>query len=214
MYRIHGFFTQNTMKTLYVLEELGVEFEFRFVNLGKGEQRSEEFLGMTPIGKVPLLEHDGEYLFESGAICRYLATTEKSPLFPADKLERARVDQWMMFFTCHPGRWLTQIYFEKLIKPVAGLGDPDPAAIEKAEGFAHQQLKLADRWLAGRDWLANDTLSIADLYALAYVEQVTPIGFPLSEHPGVESWFNRIRSRDSVARARALVQPYLGVLGR
>ncbi len=51
MYRLHGFFTQNTMKTLYVLEELGVDYEFRFVDLTKGENKSESFQNMTPLAK-------------------------------------------------------------------------------------------------------------------------------------------------------------------
>jgi len=93
MYRLHGFFTQNTMKPLYVLEELGVDYEFHFVDLVKRENRSDEFQKMTPASKVPVLEHDGEYLFESGPICRYVSSVEKSPLYPADKLQRARVDQ-------------------------------------------------------------------------------------------------------------------------
>ena len=83
MYRLHGFYTQNTLKTLYVLEELGVEFEFRFVDLAKGENRSQEFRALNPAGRVPVLEHDGQFLFESGAIARYVASLEHSPLFPA-----------------------------------------------------------------------------------------------------------------------------------
>ena len=59
MYRLHGFFTQNTMKPLYVLEELGVDYEFSFVNLMTGENRSDSFRKMTPATKVPVLEHDG-----------------------------------------------------------------------------------------------------------------------------------------------------------
>lgn len=211
MYRLHGFFTQNTMKTLYVLEELEVDFEYVFVNLSTGENRTETFQAMTPIGKVPVLEHDGQFLFESGPICRYVATEEKSPLFPADKLERARVDQWMTFFTCHPGRWLTEIYFEKIIKPLAGLGETNQAACEKAAKFAHQQLKQLDGWFGHNQWLANNALSIAEPFALAYLEQASAIGFSLAEHPRVEAWFKRIEARDSTARARARVQPYLPV---
>jgi glutathione S-transferase len=208
MYRLHGFYTQNTMKTLYVLEELGVEFEYRFVDLAKGENRTDAFRAMTPVGKVPVLEHDGEFLFESGAICRYVASLEHSPLYPADKLQRARVDQWMTFFTCHPGRWLTDIYFEKIIKPMAGMGETDLAACDKAAKFAHQQLKVIERWLEMRDWLANDALSIAEPFALAYMEQVHAIGFSLDEHPRVQAWLQRLEAREGTERARARVRPY------
>ena len=209
MYRLHGFFTQNTMKPLYVLEELGVDYEYRFVDLVKGENRSDEFQKMTPASKVPVLEHDGEFLFESGPICRYVSSVEKSPLYPADKLQRARVDQWMTFFTCHPGRWLTKLYFEKVIKQAANLGEPDVAGCEEAIKFAHQQLSIVEQWFEHTDWLANDAFSIADPFALAYLEQVRAINFSLDDHPRVMAWFERLETRDSTARARARVQPYV-----
>ena len=55
MYRLHVFFTQNTMKTLYVLEEIGVDYEYCYVDLAKGDNRSDEFRRMTPVGRVPVL---------------------------------------------------------------------------------------------------------------------------------------------------------------
>lgn len=209
MYRLHGFFTQNTMKTLYVLEELGVDYEFCYVNLLKGENRSDSFQKMTPVGKVPVLEHDGEFLFESGVICRYVSSVEKSPLYPANQLQRARVDQWMTYFTCHPGRWLSRIFFEQVIKPKANLGEPDAAACEEAVKLAHQQFRIVDDWLEHTDWLANDALSIADPFALAYVEQVRAIDFPLGGYSRVEAWFERLEALDSTARARAQVRTYM-----
>ena len=209
MYTLHGFFTQNSMKTLYVLQELGVDWEFRFVDLLQGGNRSEDFRAMTPVGKVPVLEHDGEFLFESGAICRYVASVEKSPLYPADKLQRARVDQWMTYWTCHPGRWLTNMYFERVIKPVAGFGPPDEDDCARSEKFAGQQMKVLERWLGEHEWLANDTFSIAEPFALAYIEQAGPIGYSLDEYPSVKSWFERLEARDTPAAVRALVQPYV-----
>lgn len=208
MYRLHGFFTQNTMKTLYVLESVGANYEFVFVDLFKGGNRTDAFRAMTPVGKVPLLEHDGETLFESGAICRYVASEEKSPLYPADKLERARVDQWMTFFSCHAGRWLTELYWQKVMKPGAGIGETDTRRCEEAERFALSSLKAVERQLDGRDWLANDTLSIVEPYALAYLEQAPVTGFDLSDFPRVLDWYRRIEQLPAVERARGRVEPY------
>lgn len=212
MYRLHGFFTQNTLKTLYVLEEIGAEYEYCFVDLGKGANRTDEFRLMTPVGKVPVLEHDGNFLFESGAICRYAASMEKSPLYPADKMERARVDQWMTFFTCHPGRWLTNLYFEKIIKPVAGLGETNEDRCAESVRFANAQLKAVERHLATRDWLANDTLSIAEPFALAYLEQARAVNFDLDVFPRVKQWFDRIDQREAPARVRAMVKPHVDTM--
>jgi glutathione S-transferase len=203
MFRLYGFITQNTLKTLYVLEEVSPDFEFHFVNLAAGEQNSDEFAAKTPVGKVPVLEHDGEYLFESGAICRYVANVTDSPLYPADKLQRARVDQWMDFFTCHLGRWFTKLFFETVIKPKFNLGEPDAAGIAEADKFARVQLKMLDAQLEKSHWLANDALSIADLFAFAYIEQHRAIDFSLEDYPNVKAWLKRVDSRESIANARA-----------
>lgn len=203
MLRLYGFPTQNSMKTLYVLEESGIDFEFVFVDLAQGEQNSASFQQKTPMGKVPLLEHDGEYLFESGAICRYVGNISKSPLYPEDALQRARVDQWLDFFSCHLGRWFSTIFFEQVIKPKYGLGESNAASIEEATTFAGQQLEMLNGLLEKTDWLANDAFSIADLFAFAYVEQYRVIEFPLQEYPNVQAWFDRVEARSSVAKARA-----------
>ena len=203
MFRLYGFFTQNTLKTLYVLEEVVGDFEFLFVDLSKGEQRAEAFLKMTPIGKVPLLEHDGEYLFESGAICRYVANTSDSDLYPSDSMRRARVDQWMDFFSCHLGHWFTKIFYEAVIKPKFDLGSPDEKGIAEATKFVHSQLKMLNRHLDESEWLANDAFSIADLFAFAYVEQHKQVDVSLDDYANVKAWFERVESRPSIARAKA-----------
>ena len=208
MFRLHGFFTQNTLKTLYVLDEVGAEYEFCFVDLAKGENRTEEFRARTPVGKLPVLEHDGNHLFESGTICRYVASVAKSPLYPADKLQRAYVDQWMTFFSCHAGRWLTNLFFEKIMKPAAGMGDTDEQSCAQSLHYLTAQLKAVERGLEGREWLANDTFSIAEPFALAYLEQAGPVGFDLSDYPRVGEWFGRIDKREAPARVRAMVKPY------
>lgn len=203
MFRLHGFYTQNTRKALYVLEAVGADFEFCYVDLLKLENRSEAFQRLTPVGKVPVLEHGGETLFESGAICRYVANVLDSPLYPADKLQRARVDQWLDFFTCHLGRWLTTLYFENVMKPRAGIGAADPADCAEATKFAYRQLKMLNRWLEHREWLANDAESIADHFALAYLEQVHDIDFSLADYPEVASYLARLEGMNGTVRAQA-----------
>lgn len=202
MLRLYGFTTQNTLKTLYVLEATGIDYDFQFVNLAKGEQRTDEFAAKTPIGKVPLLEHDGQYLFESGAICRYVGNVCDSPLYPADKMQRAQVDQWMDFFTCHLGRWFTTLYFDAVIRPHFNLGDSDEKAVAEANKYIAIQMAIVDKHLAQNNWLANKAFSIADLFAFAYVEQHRDINYSIDDYVNVRAWFDRIESRDAIANAR------------
>ncbi len=201
MLKLHGFYTQNTMKTLYVLEELGCDYEFAFVDLFKGEHKSEAFSKLTPVGKAPVLQVGDESIFESGAICRYLANKEGSALYPEEFMARAKVDQWMDFFSCHLGRWINTLYFENIIKSKAGMGETDPKVCDEATNFALQQLAIIDGQLERTGYLTGGTLSIADFFAFAYVEQVGPLEFSLDDFPNVENWLGKLESRESIARA-------------
>jgi len=206
MIKIFGFPTQNTKKVLYVAEELNVDYEFDFVDLTKGEQKSKEFSQKTPIGKVPVLQHDGRHLFESGAICCYLAEVQDSPLYPIDKFARALVNQWMDFFNNHLGRWFNSLYFNKIIRPKYGMGEPDPKELAEAVEFANQQCEKVDAHLGANKYLTGPNLTIADLFAFASVEQTAAIDFSLEPYPNLKSWMEKIGKRDSIARALQRLQ--------
>ncbi len=206
MYRLLGFPTPNVLKTLYVLEEVGADYKFEYVDLTKGEHKRPEFLKLNPVGKIPVLVRDGESLFESGAICRYVANAADSPLYPKDKMQRARVDQWMDFFSLHLGRWLSTLFFENLIKKRFGAGDPDPKTCEEALKFAREQLSIVDRWLQGSKYFVGNNLTIADLFAFAYLELTGPCRISMGEFPHVQSWLEKVGSRESIQKARGRAQ--------
>ena len=81
--KIYGFATNNVLKVVLTACELDLDFEFVLLNPGAGEHKSEDHLKRHPMGKVPVLEDGGDYLFESNAICRYLANREQSPMYGA-----------------------------------------------------------------------------------------------------------------------------------
>jgi glutathione S-transferase len=195
-------FYQQYQKTLYVLEELGVDYEFKYVDLFKGEHKEDSFLKLNPLGKTPVLKHNNDSLFESGAICRYVANVAESSLYPEDKLQRAKVDQWMDFFSCHLGKWLSTLYFENIIKEKANLGSPNKDNCDEAINFANQQFSVVDKWLSENKYLAGDELTIADLFAFAYIEQVNDYNFSLDEFQNVTAWFDKLDQRESIIRGR------------
>lgn len=83
------------------------------------------------------------------------------------------------------------------------MGERDQKGCEEALKFAHQQIAVVDNFLESTQWLANDSLSVADLFAFAYLEQFRPIQFPLDDYTHVQSWYDRIEGRESITRARA-----------
>ena len=208
MMRLFGFYTQNTRKALYAVEAVGVDFEFRFVDLSKGEQRSDDFLAKYPVGKVPVLQHGDLHLFESGAIARYVGNVAESPLYPQEAASRARVDQWLDYFVCHPGRWLTSLYFNTVIRPKFGLGEASDEELAEAAKFAAQSAKVLDRHLADNDWLTGASPSIADWCGLAYIEQERDIDydFDLEPYANLMRWYRRMADDPLVARANARLE--------
>lgn len=198
MYRLYGMPTQNTLKAAYILDAIGVKYEYQFVNLGKGEHKSEAFLKINPVGKVPALKHNDFCMFESGAICRYIANAENSSLYPDDKIERAVADQWLDFFSNHLGRWLSVLFFEKSLKSKMGMGEPNVAKCEEALNFTNQQIVSVEQLLGHNMYFGGKKLSIADFVAYAFIEQTKAIGFDLSAYPNTNAWFKKMEQLDSI----------------
>jgi glutathione S-transferase len=98
MMKLYGFGPTRSLRALWGLKELGLEFEFIPVNLQAGEHQRPEFLALNPAGKVPVLVDGDLVLTESAAIVLYLA--EKYPdkkLMPTKLEQRAQVYRWIMF---------------------------------------------------------------------------------------------------------------------
>ncbi len=207
MYEIRGIrFSFNTTKVVYVAEELGVEYDYREIDLSKGENKSEDHLARHPLGKLPTLTFDGKHLFESGAICRYLASTAKSDLYPSDAFARAQVDQWMDFFTAHLGRWLATLLFERVFRAKFGLGEINKDAEKEALGFTEQQLAALDKSLAQTGYLVGSSLTIADLFGYAYVETAAMSQVSLDATLNVKKWAEKIAGRDAIKRGGSKLQ--------
>ncbi|MCB1215583.1 MAG: glutathione S-transferase family protein [Deltaproteobacteria bacterium] len=204
MYQIHGIdFSFNTTKLIYVAEALGLDYDYIKIDMAKGEHKSLDHGARHPLGKLPTLTHHGKVLFESGAICRYLANVAESPLYPInDFYKRALVDQWMDFFTAHLGRWLGTLLFEKRVKE-AFFGKPaDPKVIEESHAFISQQMQAVEKHLSESTYFAGEDLSIADLFAFAYIETTPLSEVSLEPYPQLQAWFKKIQGLPSVGAAQ------------
>src|SRR3954470_10682182 len=89
------------IKVRLVANYLNIDYKWQFVNLRDKEQKQEWFLKINPVGKIPAMDDEGFHLFESNAMCRYLADKVQSPIYPKDLKQRAVVEQWMDFIAIH-----------------------------------------------------------------------------------------------------------------
>jgi len=194
----------NTRKVLFVADAVDAAYEYVEVNLLAGETRTPEHFLINPFGKVPTLTHNDQHLFESGAICRYLAAVQGSNLYPiGDHYRRSEVDQWLDFFSVHLGRWINAFVFEKVIKQRFNLGAPNEEKITEATQFIDAQSKSLNHHLAqkidsGVAYLTG-SYSIADIFAYAYIEYSQLAGLNLgTDCPHIQTWVDTIAAKDSI----------------
>lgn len=191
-----------TMRVQVVLEELGREYELVPVSLGAGEHKTPEHLARQPFGKVPALE-DGDFtMFESRAICRYLA--RGTPVAGGDDTRRAAlVDTWMEVEGHNYGPPVSAVVYEKVFKPMLFGGEPDQAVVDKHLDQVENVLDVYESRLRDQKYLAGDELSIADLVHLPYTVYLIEKGGitePFEKRPNVWRWLSLLRELPSWQR--------------
>ncbi|MBT3586631.1 MAG: glutathione S-transferase family protein [Halobacteriovoraceae bacterium] len=200
MFKIYGMYTPMFNKVVLVAEELGADFEVIDVDLIKGETRTPEHLKRHLFGKVPVLEHNGEFIFESNAIIRYMANVSTSNLYPSDNLKKAKVDQWMDYFTIQAGKWLTTIWFENCIAPNYFDREADQKVVAEAQEYLLEVMPKIDSHLDTNKYLAGSELSLADLNAFVLMRGYKEAKLNLDDFRNFTRWFDQIDSLESVKK--------------
>lgn len=192
MMKLHGDrWSGNCYKGKLLLTLLGRDFDWVEVDVKAGETRRPEFLAMNPNGRVPLLEIEpGTWLPESNAILCYLA--EGTRYWPDDRLDRARVMQWLFFEQySHEPYIATSRYWIRYLN--AADKYRDQLAAKRPGGEA--ALGVMERELAERDWFAAGRYTIADIALYAYTHVAHEGGFDLAPYPAIRAWLARVASQ-------------------
>ena len=201
---LHAFDTPNGRKISVALEEMGLPYTVRVVDIRKGQQREPEFLKISPNGKIPaIVDHDGPNgkpvsIFESGAILIYLG--EKTGRFwPPDLEARIPVLEWLMFQHGGFGPIPGQVHH---FLTVDDEGDRR-YALERYSKETRRLYAVMDGRLAGREFFA-DALSIADFAILGWAWRHPRHKVDLAEFPNVRRWYEMMMARPAVARGFAV----------
>ncbi len=193
MIKIYGSFVSRATRNLWILEELGVDYEHVSLDWGKQENRSPEYLKINPAGKVPTLVDGDATLSESLGINLYLAQKYGAGgLWPDDDSGRARCVQWSFWSAAELeplayGR-IREFLFKK--EP-----DRDLALVADMAERTGPMLDLMAGALSETDYLAGDSFTVADLNAACVMEYLERSDFDLSGWPSVESWYTRTYGR-------------------
>ena len=205
MIELHYWPTPNGHKIPIFLEESGLDYVIRPVDIGKGDQFKPEYLAISPNNKMPAIVDtapaDGGAaisVFESGAILIYLA--EKCGRFlPRGLRERIEALEWLFWQVGGLGPMNGQyghfsVYASEKI----------PYAIDRYTQEAHRLLSVLDKRLAGREFVAGGEYGIADMAIHPWINAYKKAPLDLEPYPEVRRWHAAIASRPAVQRAYAL----------
>lgn len=169
------------------LSLIGADAEIVTVDLTKAEHKTPEYLAKDRFGQVPLLEDDGQYIADSNAIMVYAAKKfGRTEWLPEDALGGARVQRWLSVAAGHIAFGPAAARLITLFN--AGF-NPDEVI-----NRAHAILKLIDAELEGRDWIAADRPTIADVALYSYIASAPEGNVDLSAYTNVGGWLARIEA--------------------
>jgi GST-like protein len=195
--------TPNGWKASVFLEETGLPYTVHRIDLGKGDQKTPEFLRINPNGRIPAIvdrANDDFAVFESGAILLYLGR-KTGKLLPKDEKGESRVTQWLMFQMGGIGPMMGQAnvfyrYFpEKL-----------PSAIQRYHNECRRLFEVLERQLDGREFLC-DEYSIADIANWCWVRIYRWSGVNIDGLTNLQAWIARLEARPACQRGIAVPEP-------
>jgi glutathione S-transferase len=178
----------NAYKPALALALAGANWTPRFVDYFGGETSTPAYRAINVMGEVPVLEHNGIRLSQSGVILDYLA--EKLGRFRArDETERREMLRWLLWdnhkLTSYTATYRFMRAFTK---------DPDPAVLKVFRARAENAWRILEAHLAGRTHVVGDRLTIADLSLCGYLYFADEIGVDWEHYPQIRDWLSRIRS--------------------
>ncbi len=184
----------------WVLEELGIPYELVRLDPSRGETRTPEHLARQPLGHVPVLEDGDLRLFESLAICLYLAdkVPGKALLPPQGTAARALAYQWLFFVATELEPPVAQISTESR-KPEA---ERNRAAVEEGKARFRKAAAVLEPVLADRPYLLGQEFSVADVALGSILSWARSLG-ALGELPAVEAYLARLKERPAWRRSIA-----------
>jgi GST-like protein len=186
--------TPNGRKLIIALEELGLDYQVRHVDLGAAEQFAPEFLKISPNNKIPALvdERTGQGLFESCAILVHLGRATGKLIADEDI-----VLQWLFLQAASVGPMLGQLWWFRHAAP-----ERNGMALERYTHETQRLYGVIERRLAVSTHIAADEYTVADIAFYPWLATYDELGIDMTGYPHVAAWLRRIAERPAVARAQ------------
>ncbi|MGH6889932.1 MAG: glutathione S-transferase family protein [Rhizomicrobium sp.] len=196
----------RAFKVLFAAHQLGVDYELCYVDLGKRAQHAPGYAALNPNRRMPVLEEGGYLLWESNAIVEYLAA--KAGVLPQGARERLAITKWLYWESNHWDPACAVFVFERLIKPLFGLGEISASEIARGEAAFARLAPVLNGELEAHRYVTGDALTVADLAIAAPFCVAEQAGYPLGEYRAIQRWRADIESLPSWKRTIALQQQH------
>jgi len=196
--------SSNVQAAMWCVGELGLAYRRHDVGHTYGGNRTPEFLAMNPNGLIPVLrDGDGEPIWETGAILRYLGAKYGDDAFwPRDPAARARIDKWAEWAKINVGATFTGGVFWPVVRTAAK--DRDEAALATALRTLGRLFDIAEGQLAGRAFLCGEAFTLADIQFGHILYRYFDIAIPRAERPTLRGYYERLCERPAY-RERVMV---------
>ncbi|KAJ7851514.1 thioredoxin-like protein [Mycena olivaceomarginata] len=176
-----------TRRVATVLHELKVPFELVEVDIMNGEHKTAAYMQKQPFGQIPYIDDDGFILYETRAICRYIAAKHpESGLIPTDPKANALFEQAASVELSNWDPSASKAGLELMKK---GFGMPcDQAVVDAQLEILDKKLEGYEAILSKQRYVAGDSLTLADLFHIPDI---------MTRKPNVARWYNELVARPS-----------------
>jgi glutathione S-transferase len=197
MIKLYGVSQSRAMRSLWMLEELGLPYENVKTNFRTGDTRKPDFLRLNPNGHIPVLQDGDVTLWESMAINLYLARRYDKSLWPKSVADEGRAFQWSLWAMTEAEEPIITALLHRMSLPEE---QRDAKKADDAAERFKKPLAVLDGALAGRQYLLGDGFTVADLNVASVVSLAPPADIDLGSASNVQAWLGRCLARPAFAR--------------
>ena len=185
-----------------LLASAGVDYSLKDIGIFNGDTQTDDYLSKHPFGKIPTLEIDGDYIYETDAITLYINEKFADGRFsPSDLLAKARMHQVMSIVNSYLYDPAVQtLTIENLVKPQQGK-EIDEQAVEAAIAPTQKALEAIETLFTGSPYILGSSLSIADFYLIPiffYISKTPQFQAVTANTPKLTDWWDKAQALDIV----------------
>jgi glutathione S-transferase len=201
MINLYGSPRSSAGRCYWALEEAGVPYSIKDLDMKNKEHKSPEFLKINPMGKVPAMVDGDVTLFESMAINYYIADTYKKELLGTTALEKGLSMQWSFWATSELQPPIIEIFIQKVFVPE---DKRDNNIIEKSLKALPTLLAVLNNSLAEKKYVAGNEFTLGDINTASVVSICPMIGVDLGAFPNIKNWLGAMSERPAFQKYQAL----------